>query len=393
MKKRVQSDASLLEARTAAKEAGLRYFSDETPGWRRIASGGHFRFVDQRGKSIRDETEIARLRRLAIPPAWTDVWICPSDKGHIQATGRDARGRKQYRYHPDWRLTRDGTKFERMIAFGRALPKIRRRTAKDLRAKGLGRAKVIAAMIRLLDTAHIRVGNEEYAKQNHSFGLTTLRDRHVQVHRGTMRFKFVGKSGKPHDIELHDARVARIVRKAQEIPGQELFQYLDENGERQKVNSEDVNAYLREAAGHEFSAKDFRTWGGTVLAAHALSELMADPQSKPTKKNLSIAINRVAERLGNTPSICRKCYIHPLVVDSYLAGETIGLLRPKVTAASWRAGWRLGVEEMALLNFLRAKLKHTKPSLDQLLRRSIARNGQTKQLPGNFRHPYPPKPA
>jgi DNA topoisomerase-1 len=233
-------------------------------------------------------------------------------------------------------------------------------------------------MIRLLDTAHIRVGNEEYAKQNHSFGLTTLRDRHVQVHRGTMRFKFVGKSGKTHDIELHDARVARIVRKAQEIPGQELFQYLDENGERQKVNSEDVNAYLREAAGDEFSAKDFRTWGGTVLAALALSELMADPQSKPTKKNLSIAINRVAERLGNTPSICRKCYIHPLVVDSYLAGETIGLLRPKVTAASWRAGWRLGVEEMALLNFLRAKLKHTKPSLDQLLRRSIARNGQKK---------------
>lgn len=368
----------LLESRKAAKEAGLRYFSDETPGWRRVASGKNFRFIDQRGKSIRNEKEIARVRRLAIPPAWTGVWICPSGKGHIQATGRDARGRKQYRYHPDWRLTRDGTKFERMIAFGRVLPKIRRRTARDLRAHGLNRNKVIAAMIRLLDTVHIRVGNEEYAKQNHSFGLTTLRDRHVRISRGTMRFKFIGKSGKMHDIELHDARVARIVRQAQEIPGQELFQYLNEEGERQKVNSEDVNAYLREAVGDEFSAKDFRTWGGTVLAALALSELMTDPHAKPTRKNLQAAITRVAERLGNTPSVCRKCYIHPTVIESYLAGETIGLLRPKVTAASWRAGWRLGLEEMALLNFLRGKLRQTKPQLDTLLRRSIARGGRKK---------------
>ncbi|MEO6995962.1 MAG: DNA topoisomerase IB, partial [Lacunisphaera sp.] len=211
MKKRDLPDAPLLEAKNAAKDAGLRYISDKTPGWRRVASGRNFRFIDQRGKAIRNKKEIARVQRLAIPPAWTDVWICPSDKGHIQATGRDARGRKQYRYHPDWRLTRDGTKFERMIAFRRVLPKIRRRSAKDLRAKGLGRAKVIAAMVRLLDTAYIRVGNEEYAKQNHSFGLTTLRDRHVHIRGGTMQFKFIGKSGQMHDIELHDARVAKIV--------------------------------------------------------------------------------------------------------------------------------------------------------------------------------------
>ena len=227
-------------------------------------------------------------------------------------------------------------------------------------------------MIRLLETTHIRVGNEEYAKQNHSFGLTTLRDRHVKIHGDTLRFNFLGKSGKIHEIELHDARLAKIVRKTQEVPGQELFQYLDESGERQKVSSEDVNSYLREAAGEEFSAKDFRTWAGTVLAALALDELMATPQAKPTKKNLQAAIVRVAERLGNTPSICRKCYIHPVVMDGYLSGETIGLLRPKLAGASAHAGWRLGLEEMAVLEFLRKKLKQPKPKLSTLLGQSIA---------------------
>jgi DNA topoisomerase I len=360
------------DAKDAAKEAGLRYVSDESPGLKRASAGKGFRFLDPHGKAVRDTAVVDRVRRLAIPPAWTDVWICPSPHGHIQATGRDARGRKQYRYHPDWRVTRDGTKFERMISFGRALPKIRRRAAKDLRSKGLGRTKVIAAMIRLLEATHIRVGNEEYAKQNHSFGLTTLRDRHVKIRGDTLRFNFLGKSGKIHEIELQDARLARIVRKTQEVPGQELFQYLDESGERQKVSSEDVNSYLREAAGEEFSAKDFRTWAGTVLAALALDELMAAPQAKPTKKNLQTAIVRVAERLGNTPSICRKCYIHPVVMDGYLSGETIGLLRPKLAGASARAGWRMGLEEMAVLEFLRKKLKQPKPKLSTLLGQSIA---------------------
>jgi DNA topoisomerase I len=370
---------AVADAMAAAQEAGLRYVSDEDPGLRREARKKSFRYFDAQGKLVKDPAVIDRVNRLAIPPAWTGVWICPSANGHIQATGRDVRGRKQYRYHPDWRATRDATKFERMIAFGNALPKIRQRVARDLRTPGLGRKKVIAAMIRLLEETHIRVGNEEYVRQNNSFGLTTLRDRHVQIRGEKMKFHFVGKSGKAHDIELHDARLAKIVRKAQEVPGQILFQYIDNDGMRQKVSSEDVNAYLREVAGEEFSAKDFRTWAGTVLAALALRELVkAAEDVKPTKKNLRAAIERVAEKLGNTPSVCRKCYVHPAIMDGYLGGETIALLQPKLAGASARAGWRLGMEEMAVLSFLRKKLKQPVRDLSTQLRRSIVESGRAR---------------
>lgn len=360
------------DALAAAREAGLRYVSDESPGFRREGRGKEFRYRDTHGKIIRDGAVIERLRHLAIPPAWTDVWICPIPHGHIQAIGRDARGRKQYRYHEDWRQTRDATKFERMISFGRALPKIRRQVERDLRVPGLGRDKVIAAMVRLLEMTHIRVGNEEYARQNHSFGLSTLRDRHVQVRGGEMRFRFLGKSGKAHEIELYDPRVAKIVRQSQELPGQILFQYLDETGERLKVSSEDVNAYLREIAGEDFSAKDFRTWAGTVLAALELQQLLAEPGEKPTQKKLKAAVARVAEHLGNTPAICRKCYIHPAVMEGFLAAETIAF-DPSRTS---RVARRLSQQEKAVLAFLRRKKR--KPKLETLLKRSIAQRTRAR---------------
>lgn len=361
------------EAVTAAKEAGLRYVSDETPGITREKTNGDCRYRSPAGKRIVDRATLARIRRLAIPPAWTEVWICPLANGHIQATGRDARGRKQYRYHEDWRTARDETKYERMIAFGKALPAIRRRVARDLKQRGLGRPKVLAAMVRLLETTLIRIGNEEYAKQNHSFGLSTMRDKHVSVGRGTLRFEFRGKSGKSHEIDLREPRLAAIVRQTQDLPGQELFQYLDENGERCSISSEDVNAYLREIAGEEFSAKDFRTWAGTVLAAIALREFEKFDSKAQAKKNLMSAIERVAERLGNTPSICRKCYIHPIVMESYLAGETVELIRAKTERALERDLAKLGGSEAAVLAFLEQKLRQPKPSTADLLKKSIAR--------------------
>jgi DNA topoisomerase I len=365
------SPSPTVEARAAARGAGLRYVSDDGPGFRRTGRPGKFSYLDQHGKKIRHAATLERVKQLGIPPAWTAVWISPGEDGHIQATGRDARGRKQYRYHAGWRETRDETKFERMIFFGQALPRIRQRVARDLRNDGLGRSKVIAAMIRLLEATHIRVGNEEYARENRSFGLSTLRDRHVEIRGGTMRFNFLGKSGKTHDIELHDARLAKIVRSAQELPGQELFQYLDENGVRQKVSSEDVNAYLREVAGEEFSAKDFRTWAGTVFAALALCDLMTAAEATPTKKNLRTAIEQVAERLGNTPAICRKSYIHPVVMESYLAGETVKVDGARLKNVASRSPHLLGPEEKAVLVFLKSKLARPRRPLTELLKRSL----------------------
>jgi DNA topoisomerase-1 len=304
----------------SAKAAGLRYVTDDEPGIRRQKRGKGFTFLDPQGKTIKDEKTLERIRKLAIPPAWTDVWICPRPNGHLQATGRDARGRKQYRYHANWREVRDETKFGRMIAFGDALPKIRERIDRDMSQRGLGREKVLATVVKLLETTLIRVGNKEYVKQNNSFGLTTLRDQHVDVDGATLRFEFRGKSGKEHSVEVQDRRLARIVKQCRDVPGQKLFQYLDQNGERQSVSSEDVNAYLRETTGEDFSAKDFRTWGGTVLALSALLEVGACESEREANKAVVEAIKHVSGQLGNRPAICRKYYVHPVVIQSFLEG-------------------------------------------------------------------------
>jgi DNA topoisomerase-1 len=333
----------------AARAAGLRYLNDAAPGIRRKRAGKGFSYVGLDGKPIRDPDELRRIKSLAIPPAWTDVWICPSPRGHLQATGRDARGRKQYRYHPRWREARDETKYERMIAFGQALPRIRERVERDLALADLPREKVLATVVRLLDTTSIRVGNEEYARQNGSFGLTTLRNRHVDVSGSTLRFHFRGKSGKEYRVDVKDRRLARIVQRCQDLPGQDLFQYLDDNGELQAVESNDVNEYLREIGGQEFTAKDFRTWAGTVLAACALEDFEAFESEMAAKRNVVQAIDAVAEQLGNTRAVCRKCYVHPAVIDAYLDRSLIDALKRGVQEAS---ASRLGPEEAALLALL-----------------------------------------
>ena len=318
----------------SAKAAGLRYVTDDEPGIRRQKRGKGFTYVDPQGRTVKDEKTLERIRKLVIPPAWTDVWICPRPNGHLQATGRDARGRKQYRYHADWREVRDETKFGRMIAFGEALPKIRERIDRDMSLRGLGREKVLATVVRLLETTLIRVGNKEYVKQNNSFGLTTLRDQHVDVDGSTLRFEFRGKSGKEHSVEVHDRRLARIVKQCRDVPGQKLFQYLDQGGERQSVSSEDVNAYLRETTGEDFSAKDFRTWGGTVLALSALLEVGACESEREANKAVVEAIKHVSGQLGNRPAICRKYYVHPVVIQSFLEGSLRETLEDAVEEAS-----------------------------------------------------------
>ena len=304
-----------------ARDAGLRYVNDESPGIRRLKSGRSFRYVNSDGRAVRDPETLARIKALVIPPAWTEVWICPRADGHIQATGRDDRGRKQYRYHARWRSVRDEAKYGRTLAFGRAMSKIRRTTARDLKLPGLPRRKVLAAVVRLLETTLIRIGNDEYARDNHSFGLTTMRDRHATVQGATLEFRFRGKSGIHHTVAIDDRRLAQVVRRCQELPGQELLQYIDEEGEARDVGSDDVNAYLREITGEEFTAKDFRTWAGTVLAMIALQEFEAFDSQVQAKKNIVRAIESVASRLGNTPSVCRKCYVHPGVLDAYLEGD------------------------------------------------------------------------
>jgi DNA topoisomerase I len=306
------------ESAEAAKEAGLRYVSDDRPGYTRKANNGDFDYLDTEGKGIRDEQRLLRIKRLAIPPAWTDVWICPSPTGHIQATGRDARGRKQYRYHDRWREVRDENKFQRLANFGKALSIIRRRVAHDLKSPCLPRPKVLATIVRLLERTFIRVGNEEYARENKSFGLTTLKDRHVTVKGAQIRFRFRGKSGRHVEVDLTDRRVAKIISKCQDLPGQDLFQYVDEGGEIQEIRSQDVNNYLREITGEDFTARDFRTWGGTVLAAIALNAQGKFETKKQAKANIKTAISAVAELLRNTPAICRKCYVHPAVVEAYM---------------------------------------------------------------------------
>lgn len=315
------TDDLVTDPAESAEAAGLRYVLDTSPGIRRRKAGIGFSYVGPDGKTVRDAATLSRIRALAIPPAYTAVWICPSPRGHIQATGRDARGRKQYRYHPKWRDVRDETKFGRMLAFSDALPAIRKRLHADMARSGLPREKVLATVVALLECTQIRVGNDEYARANRSFGLTTLRDRHVEISGSKLRFEFRGKSGKIHSVDISDRRLARIVRQCQAIPGEELFQYLDQDGQRQTIDSGDVNQYLREISGQEFTAKDFRTWAGTMLAAAALARLDAVGTEKERKTNVVRAVDEVAAQLNNTRAVCRKYYVHPVIFECYLAGE------------------------------------------------------------------------
>jgi DNA topoisomerase-1 len=333
-----------------AEAAGLRYVSDTMPGIRRRRAGKGFAYVDVAGRPVRDAKTLARIRSLAIPPAYTDVWICPSADGHIQATGRDARGRKQYRYHLRWREVRDETKFGRMLAFAAALPKIRARLDRDLELPGLTREKVLATVVRLLESTCIRVGNDEYARTNNSYGLTTLRDEHVEVSGATLRFSFRGKSGKTHSCDLTDRRLARIVARCQALPGEELFQYIDDDGNRQTIGSGDVNDYLREITGEDFTAKDFRTWAGTILAVRALGELGPAATEREAKSNVVQAIDEVAERLNNTRAVCRKYYVHPAVFEHYAAGTMLDVV--KEPSSNGAAPTGLTAEEKSILRLL-----------------------------------------
>lgn len=333
----------------AARAADLRYVNDDDPGIRRRRSGAGFAYVAADGTTIRDKTVLARIKALAIPPAWTDVWICPAVTGHIQATGRDARGRKQYRYHHRWRQFRDETKYERMVLFGEKLPEIRTRVAADLQRAGLPKPKLLAMIVRLLEKTMMRVGNEEYARTNGSFGLTTLRNRHVEVDGSAIRFRFRGKGGVAHDLALTDRRLARLVQTVRDLPGQALFQYLDAEGNAQPVGSEDVNQYLKEVTGADFTAKDFRTWAGTLVAAESIGEVEV-PDAATAKVRVKEAVAAAAKRLGNTIAICRKCYIHPRVLEA--VSDDV-LRRAWLAAREVKEEAGLAAEEAALLAFLR----------------------------------------
>jgi len=340
------------DPRAAAKAAGLRYSTDTRPGIRRVKKGRAFTYVRPDGQRLTDADEIARIKHLAVPPAWTAVWISPDPRGHLQATGRDARGRKQYRYHPRWRVVRDETKYGRLTDFARALPSIRRRTDADLRRVGLPREKVLAAVVRLLERTLIRVGNAEYARTNKSFGLTTMRDSHVRVNGSKVRFVFRGKSGIDHELELDDRRLATIVKQCRDLPGQELFQYKDVNDALVDVSSDDVNAYLKETSGQEFTSKDFRTWAGTVLAAELLRS--TGDGASPTKKQFVEVVAQVARQLGNTKAVCRKCYIHPAVFDAYLEG-VLGKSSARQASRAARAIGKLTQSESAVLALLQRR--------------------------------------
>jgi DNA topoisomerase-1 len=336
-------------AAESAQEAGLVYTSDLETGIRRVRKGKGFIYFGPDGKPVGDPSTLDRIRSLAIPPAWKNVWISTRSRGHLQATGRDARGRKQHRYHPRWREVRDADKFGRMAGFARVLPRIRGRVSRDLRRNGLPREKVVATIVRLLETTFARVGNEEYARQNRSFGLTTLRDRHVKVTGATVRFLFSGKSGREVQVGVTDRRVARVIKKCEELPGQLLFQYAGEDGERRAVTSDDVNEYIREASGEDYTAKDFRTWAATVLAACALRELAGFESEAQAKHNVVAAIDTVAHKLGHTRAICRRAYVHPAVIDSYLNGTLENALNGNQT----KLPMRLRADEVAVLALLK----------------------------------------
>jgi len=346
-----------LEHRKSATRAGLTYVSDGFAGTTRRRAGSGWVYFAPNGSRIRDPEKRKRLNALAIPPAWTDVWICPDAHGHIQATARDARGRKQYRYHSSYREARDRSKFRHMLEFSEILPRLRERVERDLRAEDLTRNQLLATVIRLLDRTLIRVGNDEYARENRSFGLTTLRRRHVHVSGTSMRFSFRGKSGVEHNVSLTDSRLARIIQRCQDLPGQELFQYLDARGKRQVVSSDDVNAHLREITGRDVTAKDFRTWGGTMHAAMALQAMGPPASRREADRNILLALDKVSERLGNTRVVCRKYYVHPALLSAYLLGRTVSL--PSPDARPVRRGIRAAAlrrDEVAVLQFLHEEL-------------------------------------
>ena len=355
---RSRTSRTIPEPAESAKSAGLRHVSDHEPGIRRLKWALGFRYIGPDGRTIRHAEELQRIRALAVPPAWRDVWICRDGRGHLQATGRDAKGRKQYRYHANWHACRGETKFDRMTAFAAALPGIRARTAADLAKPGLPRDKVLAAVVQLLEKSLIRVGNEEYARQNQSFGLTTLKDRHVDIRGAKVRFEFRGKSGVRHAIDVNDRRLARIVKQCRDLPGQTLFQYLGGDGRRGDVSSGDVNAYLREITGQDFTAKDFRTWAGTVLCATALGELRVSESQSRAKKNVLKAIEAVAGVLGNTRAVCRTSYIHPAVTDAYMAGVTVHVTRRPSRRRRGVAGG-LRPEETAVVRLLEQRMERT----------------------------------
>ena len=334
---------------------GLRYVDDSRRGYTREWIDGEFVYFNTQGNRIEDEADIRRIKALAIPPAYTDVWICPDSRGHLQATGRDARGRKQYRYHPQWRETRDANKYERMLAFGAVLPKLRARVTRDLALDGMPRDKVLATVVRLLDTTLIRVGSEEYARENRSYGLTTLRKRHLKVSAGTLRFKFRGKSGIEHDVAVSDARVARIVKRCMDLPGQDLFQYLDADGTRHGVTSSDINDYLREITGADFTAKDYRTWAGSVFALAALRRLAWETVAE-ARKHVVGTIREVAQVLRNTPAVCRKCYVHPAIIESYLDGSMVEAVKQRVDEVAEKQA-DLQPDEAQVMRLLQARLE------------------------------------
>jgi DNA topoisomerase I len=348
----------------AAQENGLRYVSDDAPGIRRRRRGRHFAYVGPDGRPVKDAATLDRIRKLAVPPAYEDVWICPDPRGHIQATGRDARRRKQYRYHPRWREVRDENKYARMLDFAKALPRIRRRVAADLRRKGLEREKVLAAVVALLEITAVRVGNDEYARANQSFGLTTLRNRHARVRGNKLTFRFRGKSGVQHEIGVIDHRLAKIVRECQDLPDQQLFDYVGDDGDVHRVVSSDVNAYIREISGGDFTAKDFRTWMGTVRCAVTLSQMAAAETATDRKRNTVEAVREVARHLGNTPAVCRKCYVHPEVLAAYMDE---GKLDQITATKSGTRGWR--PEERFVIELL--KRRSDPKRLSRLLKRSL----------------------
>ena len=351
-----EAGENIIDARDAAETAGLVYIDDQGSGITRRKSGKGWSYRDANGSRISDKAVIARINKIGIPPAYTDVWICADDRGHIQATGRDAKGRKQYRYHERFREVRDSTKYEHMLTFAEVLPGIRERIDADMSRRGLAREKVLATVVRLLETTMIRVGNADYVKQNKSYGLTTLNDRHVKVEGGELRFRFKGKSGKQWNLKLADRRIARIVKQSQDLPGQHLFQYLDENGEQREVTSSDVNAYLREISGSDITAKDFRTWTGTVLAALALAEFEKFDSEAAAKKNVRAAIEKVSAKLGNTPAVCRRCYVHPEVIDSYMSKALVLEIEQQVERELRDNVAGLRPEEALVLAFLQRRL-------------------------------------
>ncbi len=353
-------DAIKLEPKQLADLAHLRYYTDDRPGFSRKPAKikGGFHFFDLAGRRVTDAEEVERIHALAIPPAYADVWICPNKNGHLQATGRDEKGRKQYRYHQKWRETADANKYSRVMAFAAALPGIRKRIDADLGRPGLPREKVLATVVKLLETTLIRVGNEEYARENKHYGLTTMRNRHVKVKGSTILFSFRGKSGVDHTVELQNPRLARVVHRCQELPGHELFEYLDDEDKPHTIDSADVNAYLQEISGQPFTAKDFRTWAGTVLAALALREFETFDSEAAAKKNIVAAIERVAERLGNTPTVCRKCYVHPAILESYVDGTMLDALRRRAEKELTSGHLsELKPEEAAVVGLLRERLK------------------------------------